>query len=91
MFQAGSVAIGLNALPSHEPTPVFAAEFGDICNAMVDGLHDENLKQVAQLRLTDHNNAEIAELLGITRRTVERKLLIIKARWESMVAEVQAG
>ncbi len=91
MFQTGSEAIGLNALPSHEPTPEFAAEFADICNAMVDGLHDESLKQVAQLRLTDHNNAEIAELLGMTRRTVERKLLLIKARWESMAAEVQAG
>jgi DNA-directed RNA polymerase specialized sigma24 family protein len=91
MFHSGSVAIGLNALPSHEPTPEFAIEFADTCNSFVDGLHDESLKQVAQLRLTDHNNAEIAELLGLTRRTVERKLLIIKARWESLAAEVQPG
>ena len=91
MFQSGSIATGLDALPSHEPTPEFAIEFAETCNALVDGLHDESLKEVAQLRLTDHSNAEIAELLGLTRRTVERKLLIIKARWESMAAEVQPG
>lgn len=65
----------------HEPSPEFASEFAEVCGSLLDELQDENMKRIVQMRLTDHSNAEIAEKLGITRRTVERKLLVIRARW----------
>lgn len=75
-------------LPSREPTPEFAAEFADNCGRLLDELNDETLRQIVELRLTNHDNAEIADRLGMTRRTVERKLLLIRARWERLAQEL---
>jgi RNA polymerase sigma factor (sigma-70 family) len=74
-------------LISHEPSPEFASEFAEVCGSLLDELPDETMKRIVQLRLTDHTNAEIAEKLGITRRTVERKLLVIRARWLRIAQE----
>ena len=76
-------------LPSREPTPEFATEFADICNRLFDELADDLLKSIVQLRLTSHSNEEIAAKLGISKRTVERKLLIIRGRWERIANNVE--
>jgi RNA polymerase sigma factor (sigma-70 family) len=81
---------GLVGLPGREPTPEFATEFADICNSLFDELGDELLKNIVQLRLTNHSNDEIAAKLGISKRTVERKLLIIRGRWERIASEVES-
>lgn len=78
---------GIASLPDREPTPEFAAEFADLCGAMLDALGDETLRQVAQLRLKNYDPDEIAKSLNLSRRTVERKLLIIRGRWEKRLSE----
>jgi DNA-directed RNA polymerase specialized sigma24 family protein len=78
---------GIASLPDREPTPEFAAEFADICGAMLDALGDETLKEVAQQRLKNYDPDEIAKTLRLSRRTVERKLLIIRGRWEKLLSE----
>jgi DNA-directed RNA polymerase specialized sigma24 family protein len=84
-----SDALGLQALPGREPTPEFAIEFADICEALLDDLDDETLRQIVQLRLTNHDNAEIAAKLGLTRRTIERKLLVVQGRWRKLACETE--
>lgn len=80
---------GIESLPDREPTPEFAAEFADLCGSMLDSLGDETLKQIAQLKLKNYDSGDIANTLGVTRRTVERKLLIIRGRWEKMLPSLE--
>ena len=46
-------------------------------------LKDRGLQPIALWKLDGHTNAEIAEQLECTVRTVERKLVRIRAYWES--------
>lgn len=85
----GGDSAGIASLPDREPTPEFAVEFADLCGAMLDALGDETLKQVAQLRLKNYDPDEIGKTLSLSRRTVERKLLIIRGRWEKLSSECQ--
>lgn len=78
-------------LPGREPTPEFAAEFADLCGVLLDSLNDLTLRDIAQLKLKNYDNQEIAEKLGISRRTVERKLLIIQSRWQKLMPDITEG
>lgn len=73
---------GLDNLPGREPTPEFAAEFADLCSSALESLDDPMLREIAQLKLKDYDNEQIAAKLGVTRRTIERKLVIIARRWQ---------
>ncbi len=73
---------GLDQIAGREPSPEFAAEFGDLCEALLQSLADDFLQQVAELTLMSYDSEMIAVKLGVSQRTIERKLLIIRARWE---------
>jgi len=72
---------GLDQLEGREPSPEFATEFGDLCESLVQLLDDETLKAIALLTLQNLDTDAVASKLGLSRRTVERKLLIIRNRW----------
>lgn len=78
---------GFDKLPGREPSPEFAAEFADLCNSLLESLDDDILRQIAQLTLKNHDADEIAKTLGVSRRTVERKLLIIRGRWKQRMPD----
>jgi DNA-directed RNA polymerase specialized sigma24 family protein len=65
-----------------EPTPAFAAEVADQCRALLDRLPDD-LRRLALWKLEGHTNAEIAGLFGRSVATVERKLKLIRDKWEA--------
>jgi RNA polymerase sigma factor (sigma-70 family) len=73
---------GIDALVSREPTPEFAVEVAETCEGLMESLQDDSLREIARLRLENYTSAEIAERLHCTRRTVDRKLLEIRKRWE---------
>lgn len=73
---------GLDQLAGREPSPEFAVEFGDLCESLLKSLPNDILRQVAELALMGYDTELIAIKLGVSPRTVERKLLIIRARWE---------
>ena len=83
----------LDSLAGHEPTPEFAAEVADTCDAMLAALPDDDYRKIALLRLENHSSDEIAAKLGCTRRTVQRKLLIIRRTWqqESGIENPESG
>lgn len=83
MLQPGDgVEIGLmQSLPSNEPTPAFAAEVADMSEYLMAQLPDPDLKKLVLLKLEGHTNEEAAELMKITRRTVQRKLELIRRIW----------
>lgn len=77
---SGSVG-GLDALKGAEPTPEFAEDlFRLLCNALGE-LPGEPHRAVATLKLQGYRNREIAEQLGVSRATVERRLADIRALW----------
>lgn len=61
-------------------------EFDLCCQEMLDSL-DESLRPYALFRLLGYKNREIAEALDCTERKVERKLNLVRLKWEKFSAE----
>ena len=74
----------LDAIIGPEPTPAFAAEVADTCQFLLERLTGESLPAVARLKMEGWTNDEIAAQRGCSPRTVERKLELIRAKWESL-------
>jgi DNA-directed RNA polymerase specialized sigma24 family protein len=72
---------GIAGFLSREPTPEDAARFADDCAQLFHKLEDDTLKQIAQRRLEGHESAEIARELGVSTRTIDRKLRLIREIW----------
>jgi DNA-directed RNA polymerase specialized sigma24 family protein len=76
----GSLA-GLERIAAQGPSPEFAAMMAEECGRLLDSLDDDTLRQVALSRMEGYNNDEIALQLGCARRTVARRLDLIKKTW----------
>lgn len=74
---------GLDQLVGDEPTPEFAAQVAEECRGLLADLGDESLCLVALARMEGYTNDEIAERLGCARRTVARRLDLIRKTWLS--------
>jgi DNA-directed RNA polymerase specialized sigma24 family protein len=76
----GSLA-GLERIAAQGPSPEFAAMMAEECGRLLDSLDDDSLRQVALSRMEGYNNDEIAAQLGCARRTVARRLDLIRKTW----------
>jgi DNA-directed RNA polymerase specialized sigma24 family protein len=74
-------APGMDQFAGKCPTPEFAAIMDEECRRLLGALKDESTRQVALLRMEGYSGDEIAERLGCNRRTVTRKLDLIRRRW----------
>ncbi len=85
--QAGSAAEeSLNQLLAPDASPelkAIASESFERLFAALDASGDETLRTIALLRLEDEAPAVIAERLGCTLRTVQRKVKTIRALWQA--------
>ncbi|MDA1051275.1 MAG: ECF-type sigma factor [Planctomycetota bacterium] len=73
---------GLGQVAANEPTPEFAAQFREQFGQLLNCLDDDLLRQIAVGKLEGYTNTELAERLNLSLRAVERKLSIIRRRWE---------
>ena len=64
-----------------EPTPEFAAILAEDYRRLIDDLGDDDLRRVAVWRMEGYTGDEIAARLGCARRTVARRLDLIRATW----------
>jgi DNA-directed RNA polymerase specialized sigma24 family protein len=78
----GSV-VGLGQVVGDEPTPEFAAQVAEECQQLLDMLGDEELRAIAVWKMEGHTNQEIADRLDCSLAKVERRLGVIRKRWES--------
>jgi DNA-directed RNA polymerase specialized sigma24 family protein len=69
-------------LLGREPTPEFAAQVAEECQRLLGRLGDAELRSVALWKMEGYTNEEIAQKLGRSDRTVERKLRLIRQAWE---------
>jgi DNA-directed RNA polymerase specialized sigma24 family protein len=72
---------GLDGIIGPEPTPELAAMVIEQYHRLRDGLGDDTLRQVLDLRLEGYDREEIAGRLGCAVRTVTRKLDVIRHTW----------
>jgi RNA polymerase sigma factor (sigma-70 family) len=64
-----------------EPTPEFAIEIADELERLVRAMGDETLRHIVEKKFAGCTNEEIAQELGCSRRTVIRKLELIRREW----------
>jgi DNA-directed RNA polymerase specialized sigma24 family protein len=74
---------GLDRLPGPEPTPEFAAMVAEECRCLLERLGDEDLRGIALRKLEGYTDAEIAAEIGCARRTVVRRLELIRTLWSA--------
>lgn len=76
---------GLDSLPASTLSPEYAAQFEEICEEMFSGLESESLRQVGLLKMEGFTDEEIATRLNCSRRTVQRRLEVIRRNWLASV------
>jgi DNA-directed RNA polymerase specialized sigma24 family protein len=79
-------ALGIDQVLGAEPSPAFAVQVAEECQRLLDLLGDDALKTIAILKMEGHTVDEIAARLGSTKRTIERRLHIIRKTWEQAAA-----
>ncbi len=75
-----SAAEGLQQLIGGEPTPELLVQISEEHDRLMMTL-DDDLRQIAVWKMESRNNEEIAAELGITSRSVRRKLARIRDLW----------
>jgi DNA-directed RNA polymerase specialized sigma24 family protein len=81
-FNRDNDALGIDQVLGDEPTPEFAAQVAEECQRLLEKLDDPALRTIAILKMEGHTVDEIAARLGSTKRTIERRLHIIRKTWE---------
>lgn len=75
----------LNEIMSKEPTPEFAAEVADQLQRLLNKLSekgDDDLSRIALLRMDGFSHKEIADRIGCSVRSIDRKMIVIAQVWE---------
>lgn len=78
-------SIFYNLIQSGEPDPQFAAELAEQFQVLLDALPDDNLREIAILKLNSHTNNEIAEKIERSVSTVELRLKRIRMIWANLL------
>jgi DNA-directed RNA polymerase specialized sigma24 family protein len=74
---------GIDQVTGSQFPPDLVVQSLEQCELLLSRLDDETLRQVALWKLEGLTNEEIAEKLGCVTRTVERKLAILRRKWEA--------
>ena len=74
-------------LIGREPDPAFAAQVAEEYQRLLGRLRDDGERKIVELKMAGHTHEEIKEILKAERgacslSTVERKLALIRKRWE---------
>ncbi len=72
---------GIDQIAGPEPTPEFAAATAEGLYRLL-GLLENDLRQIALLKLEGHTNQEIATIIDRSVPTVERRLRLIRDAWK---------
>lgn len=75
---------GFDSLEAAEPSPEAVAIFAEACQRLFEQLGDEELTTIARYKLDGFSNQEIAAKVGRVERSIERKLQLIRQRWQRL-------
>lgn len=71
----------IRRIASPEPSPEFSLLAKEECRRMLDLLPKKELRIVAILKVDGHTNQEVATILNCTRRSIQRRLNLIRDIW----------
>ena len=84
----GLGGVGSGGAPGGSALPAdIQAELAEAAETLMDRLDDDELRQIAWMRMDGYMVDEIAEQLGRSKRAVERRLQLIRKRWSEAEAE----
>jgi RNA polymerase sigma factor (sigma-70 family) len=86
-----SAQFSLNDLVCSNPTAGFLVELEEQYLRLLDVLRNDQLREIAVLRIEGYKVAEIAEKLAMGQRAVERKLQLIRAHWKRELLDSDLG
>jgi DNA-directed RNA polymerase specialized sigma24 family protein len=75
---------GIDGFEGPSDSPELMAQYTEQCKQMLDELEDPVLETVVLLRLEGYTIAEIAERMSCAKRTVERRLSLIREIWNQL-------
>lgn len=78
---------GFEMFADENPSPEFLTALEEEHSRLFDKLRDDTQREIASLRLEGFTNEEIAERLGISLRSVVRKLSLIREVWSAEIDE----
>lgn len=81
-FQLDNLGTSAAWPPRSGTIEVVSLEFRETLETLIDGLNDETSKRIAQLTLEGRSTTDVAEELGVSKRTIERRLAKIREVWE---------
>lgn len=70
---------GIDGLPGKEPTPLYVDQLSITVNELLTGLNDQ-LRQIAILKMQGFTNREISKQVKVSIATVERKLGLLRSK-----------
>lgn len=73
---------GLSQVIDNEPTPEFAAQCTEQLEQLLASLGDDTLSRIALAKMEGCTNEELARNLGMSLRSIERKLRVIRRAWQ---------
>ena len=73
---------GIQHIIDSDPTPDLAIELIDSLQDLLGKLGDDELQQIAVAKMQGFENTEIAERLQMSKRTVARRMGLIRRIWE---------
>jgi DNA-directed RNA polymerase specialized sigma24 family protein len=76
-----TITEGLSRFLGKEPTPDDAVRFAEQLEVLLEKLGDATLRTITLQRLEGFSSEEIAAGLGLSTRTVDRKLQLVRAKW----------
>lgn len=79
--------IAFEHMIADDPTPELIAIMSEEYEHLLGLLRDETLRRIACWRMEGYTNEEIADTLGVSLRTVERKLNLIREHWSKEIAD----
>jgi len=80
---------GLEQIISREPSPQFAALLAEQWQRLQRQLADDQLREIAHLKLEGYSEKEIAAKVGCAVRTVRRRVQLIRTLWEEEAGAIR--
>lgn len=74
---------GIEQVADPTATPDMMAQFANDCQRLFDMLEDDLLQTIALLRIEGYSVDEIADRVGCAKRSVERRLNLIRTIWKN--------
>lgn len=85
----GEMSGGIGGIAGNRGPADLQAQLAEQCEALLDQLPDEQLRQIAVMRMEGFLVDEIADRLELSKRAVERRLQLIRKLWSEAVADVE--